>query len=243
MLYRELRPGGTEHAALLAVKQASTLEQATEVFMDKFERPNPDFARLDVRINWAKKALAAYVAAGSPVTLPPAPTLQPAQDVLSPLTKMPPPDLTALAPIINAALPILLQLLTARAQGTTGAQPGQGIDLQAFLRQLLGDAPQPAAPPVPPPAPVVVATPASPPKTGLALSLAGLFASFGAMATGHLGTPLGMGPEPTTAGNLVPLAFTAAAAIASTGVFGPVGAAIGRVMGAVGPALTNKPKS
>jgi hypothetical protein len=235
MLFRELV--GPESHTIPALKAATTLEQATEAFMNQFERPG--VPNLPNRISWAKKALAAFHAAGSPVAakLPPAPQIG---QILAPLPKI---DPNQLAPLIQAALPIILQLLTARVQGSTGAQPGQGIDLAGILGQLIsGLAPQPVTPPPPPPVKVEVAAPVNPPKTGLALSLAGLFTSFGAMATGHLGTPLGMGTDPTTAGNLVPLAFTAAAAIASTGVFGPAGAVIGRVLGAIGPALTNKPK-
>lgn len=211
MLYRELRQGGTEHASLVAVKQTSTLEQATEVFMHKFERPNENYLHLDVRINWAKKALAAYVAAGSPVAPPPA-TTHAQTEVLPPLPKI---DPNTLAPIINAALPILLQLLAQRTQGTTGAQPGHGIDLAAILAQLMGGpVPQPV-PPVPPPPPVVVT---APPKESNPLSM--LFSvilgsvTAGTMASGHLGTPFGMGQDPTLNGSLAAIASIASPFIA-----------------------------
>lgn len=243
-LFRELE--GEERRVLAPLRASTTVEEATEIVMRVFERPALATAHLEKRQDYARRALAAFHAAGideealraqprpGSDMLPPAPQIG---QILPPLAKL---DPNTLAPLINAALPVLLQLLNSRA---TAAQPGQGIDLAGILAQALGGlAPQPVTPPPPPPAPVVVATPVAPPKTGLALSLAGLFTSFGAMATGHLGTPLGMGADPTTAGNLVPLVFTAAAAIASTGVFGPVGAVIGRVLGAVGPAIANKPK-
>jgi hypothetical protein len=43
-----------------AVKAASTVEQATTEFMNKFEKPNPAYANLPKRINDAKGALDAY---------------------------------------------------------------------------------------------------------------------------------------------------------------------------------------
>jgi hypothetical protein len=95
-----------------------------------------------------------------------------------PLAKI---DPNTLAPLINAALPIILQLLQSRQQGATGAQPGQGIDLAGILGQLMGGlAPQPVTPP-PPPAPVVVETKAQP-KTSVGLGLLGLFGSAIGMA-------------------------------------------------------------
>jgi hypothetical protein len=233
MLFRELV--GPESHAIPAVKAAATLEQATEAFMLKFERPGEP--HLDNRISWAKKALAAFHAAGSPVAakLPPAPQIG---QILPPLAKI---DPNTLAPLINAALPILLQLLQARQQGATGAQPGQGIDLAGILGQLMGGlAPQPVTPP-PPPAPVVIETKAQP-KTSVGLGLLGLFGSAIGMATGAVGTPFGMGADPTTAGTLSILIPAAISAVGATGILGPWGAVIGRVVGAVATAAANKPK-
>lgn len=250
-LVREL--DGPEAHVLAPLRATTTVEEATDVVMRVFERPDLKTAHLETRINYARKALAAFHATGQdedelraqgrPGAQAETPTpVTHTGVVLPPLPKLDPNTLT---PLINAALPILLQLLAQRQQGTTGAQPGRGIDLAAILAQFMGGlAPQPV-PPLPPPTPkpetVVVETPKAAPKPSVAVGIAGLFGSLAAMATGHLGTPLGMGADPTTAGNLVPLAFGAIAAIGQTGVFGPWGAVAGRIIGAVATAAANKP--
>lgn len=211
MLFRELV--GPESHTIPPLKQSTTLEQATQVFMEKFERPG--VPALDVRISWARKALAAFVAAGSPVKLPPAPQIE----VLSPLPKV---DLSGLAPLVNALLPILLQALAARTQQPLALPP-------------------PPTPPVPPPAPpptVVVEPAAAPPKTSVGLGLLGLFGSAIGMATGAVGTPFGMGAEPTTAGTLSILIPAAISAVGATGIFGPFGAIAARVASAAFSAAT-----
>ncbi len=43
----------TEKSALNSLLQTDTVEDATRVFMDKFERPHKDYARLDKRIQYA----------------------------------------------------------------------------------------------------------------------------------------------------------------------------------------------
>lgn len=83
-LYRELT--GTEKGALAALLQTATLEEATQVFMERFERPGvPALAK---RISYARRALAAFVAAGSPMREQPVNTgvvlHTPAQEVLAP---------------------------------------------------------------------------------------------------------------------------------------------------------------
>lgn len=230
MLFRELV--GPESHTIPALKQTTTLEQATQVFMDKFERPG--VPALDVRIKWARKALAAFLAAGSPIKLPPAAQIE----VLSPLPKI---DLTSLAPLLNAALPILLQVLTARMQQPGGAQTGQQIDPAALLQQLFGvqlqpPPPAPAEPPKPEPAPVVVK---SEPKTAVGVGLIGLLGSVLGMVGGQIGTPFGMGEAPTTAGTLAVVIPAAISMIGATGIFGPWGAIAGKVIGAVATSVVN----
>lgn len=59
-LFRELV--GPESATVPAVKATKTLEEATQVFMEKFERPG--VPALPGRIEWAKKAFDAFKASG-----------------------------------------------------------------------------------------------------------------------------------------------------------------------------------
>lgn len=68
-LYRELIT--TERAALQALRQTTSLEQATDVFCRKFERPANPAASMPARIRWARRALEKYRAN------PPAPTRWP----------------------------------------------------------------------------------------------------------------------------------------------------------------------
>lgn len=229
-LWVELK--GSEAKAIPAIKAAHGLDEKVKAFELAFERAG--VKAYESRIAWANKALAAFHAAGDPA--PASITPQP-HDVLSPLPKI---DPSTLAPIIQALLPVLLQLITSRTQQPAG-QPGQQPDILSILLPLLTGGQQALPPPTPsPPAEVVVTTPSAKPKTSVAVGIGGFFASLGAMATGHLGTPLGMGTDPTVAGNLVPLAFGALAAIGSTGVLGPWGAVAGRVISAIGPALRPK---
>jgi hypothetical protein len=51
-----------------------------------------------------------------------------------------------------------------------------------------------------------------------------------------------MGADPTTAGTLSILIPAAISAVGATGILGPWGAVIGRVVGAVATAAANKPK-
>ena len=44
----------SEKKALNALKQTTTIEDATRVFMTKFERPNPKYANFNRRLNFAK---------------------------------------------------------------------------------------------------------------------------------------------------------------------------------------------
>lgn len=239
MLFRELV--GPEAASIPAVKRTATLEAATEAFMLKFERPG--VPHLDNRISWARKALAAFVAAGSPAR-PTAPK-QP-QEILPPLAKL---DPNALAPLLNALLPVLLQALTARAQ-PSGAQPqpGQQPDILALLGPLLAGLtggqpialPPPAPvlePPKPEPAPVVVK---SEPKTAVGVGLIGLLGSVLGMVGGQIGTPFGMGEAPTTAGTLSVVIPAAISMIGATGIFGPWGAVAGKLVGVLATSIASK---
>lgn len=46
----------TEKSSLEALKDTNTVEEATRVFMRKFERPNPKYANFNNRLNYAKNA-------------------------------------------------------------------------------------------------------------------------------------------------------------------------------------------
>lgn len=66
MLFRELK--GPESAALAALRHTRTIEEATTVFCQRFERPG--ILHMDSRIRWAKRALAAYRAKPVPASKP-----------------------------------------------------------------------------------------------------------------------------------------------------------------------------
>ena len=50
-LWEELNT--TEKRALNKLRKASTVEEATEIFMNEFERPNKKYANLEKRIRYA----------------------------------------------------------------------------------------------------------------------------------------------------------------------------------------------
>lgn len=244
MLFRELMEGGPENAALVAVKATRTLDEATRVFCEKFERPG--VVHMETRLQYAKRALAAFEASGiDPIKLmgedrPGSSSHTPGQEVLPPLPKI---DLNSLAPII---LGVLTMLQKSQQQG--GTQGGQQPDIMAlllpFLQQLSGAQPLPLPPPVavqPPPEPVVVTKSEAKPSVGL--GLLGLFGSAIGMATGAVGTPFGMGADPTTAGTLSILIPAAISAVGATGIFGPFGAVAARIASAAFSAAVKAPKS
>lgn len=75
----------TQAAAITAMEKVPSLGDKVEAFMNTFERPNQAVAHLDVRIQYANRALAYYKANSSP-----APAAQPA-----PTTTPPPPPVAA----------------------------------------------------------------------------------------------------------------------------------------------------
>lgn len=233
MLFREL-DGGEGRRVLPKLRLAANVDQATEIVMNEYERPGEP--HLERRKEYGRQALAAFRAAGIDVAalkassrsaagvtiLPPVATLPPLQTNL---------NLETLLPLVLGVLTMLQKQQTE----TTGKTP----DVMELLTKILQGG---LTPPVPAPVPVVVApAPAKtviPPSVGLGLT--GVLGSLAAMATNPplLGTPLGMGENPTVAGNIVPLIFAAIPFVAS--FFGPVGSAIGRVVSVAGPALLNR---
>lgn len=210
-VWRELtgNAASDESHVLPLLRAATTIEQATNIVCDRFERPNPDYAHKPERIAYAKRALAAFEASGINVAeLMAAPRpgstepIPPSQEILPPLGKQ--PDLQALLTLIGPLLmPLLQQLAT-----------GQPLALPA----------PPAAPQPPtPPDPVVVVAP-TPAKPDNAISM--LFSillgagTAAGISTGTLGTPFEMGQAPTTAGSLMTIASIASPLLSYFGGYG-----------------------
>lgn len=232
MLFRELN--GPESRALEALRKTTTLEQATEVFMDKFERPG--VLALSKRIDWAKKAMAAWQASGKDeialrdeprpdtggvTVLPPAPQI----DGLSP----------AMQQLLQVGLPLILALLQSRVQQlptTPGTAPQQPDILAELLKALMSPvappAPKPVITAVEPPKPVVTTESAAAQKPSVQLSLLALAGSVlgmiipGAGGEGLVGTPFGMGQAPTTTGTLSVVLPAITGLLGASGVWGSV---------------------
>ncbi len=194
MLFRELV--GTERAALAALKTTRTLDEATEVFMLKFERPG--IPHLEGRMSWARRALTAFKAAGHDAAALRAQD-RPGSTVLPGVGQLPALktnfDIQALLPLILG----VLTMLQNRQEQATGRTPDIMELLNSILEQGLQPA-KPAEPPAPPkPATTVVQ------KPSVQLSIGALVASALGMATGTIGTPFGMGEVPTQTGTLATL--------------------------------------
>jgi len=131
--------------------------------------------------------------------------------------------------LITLLLPLLIERLTGRASGTTppATLPGQPAQqpadvitllLPLLIERLTGKSLSGASPTV---KPVVVSTTTEPEpviqKPSVQLSAAGLAATSILQAIGTVGTPFGMGAQPTTAGTLATLVPIL------TGVFGATG--------------------
>jgi hypothetical protein len=221
---------GSERASIPAVKNAVGLEAKVQAFEAAFERAG--IKHYDSRLVWAKKALEAYrtnpggtidvkdggAAAPVPVLIPNAPQLPALKTDLD----------------INALLPLILGVLTMlqnKQQEATGKTPDILELLTGILQQGV---PKPVEPP-PASTPVVQ-------KPSVQLSIGALVASVLGMATGTVGTPFGMGPEPTTTGTLSVLAPIGSALIGMTGGWGMLAKiGIGLVGGLAGRLKANKP--
>jgi hypothetical protein len=94
-LYRELI--STERAALQALRQTTSLEEATDVFCRRFERPANPSASMPARIRWAQRALAKYRAN------PPAPTRWPTDRTPPVPSPAPSPQPTPVPPMPSPA--------------------------------------------------------------------------------------------------------------------------------------------
>ncbi len=217
MLYRELV--GPESHAIPALKAARTLEQATEAFMNKFERPG--VPHLENRISWARKALAAYAAAGSPVAVQPPPAQEPppSTDLVLPQPKK---RAGAQAQTINDILPTLIRILTL---------------LQALMSRM-GDVStlvsQTAAKPAPAPPPSKVE------PAAVAVGIGSFFTGLFSQLHGTVGPPEGLdsiinlATSPTVAGTLTTLIPLATTALGLTGGWGALAAGAMKI---IGPAI------
>lgn len=239
MVFREL-DGAEGRRVLPKLRQAGTVDEATEIVMREYERPGVE--HLERRKEYGRQALAAFnaevsagrinvqalLAQGRPAgDTPEQPRNEPM--ILPPLAS----GQIDLNQILAVGLPLLLQALANRQAPAPGGATPQQPDIVALLAQLLGqpkppppvvEQPKPAEPP-----PVIVK---SEPKTSVGLGLLGLFGSILGISTGTVGTPFGMGEDPTTAGTLSIVIPAAISAIGATGIFGPFGAILGRIAGA-----------
>lgn len=131
---------------------------------------------------------------------------------------------TALAPLV----PVILQLLAAAGKGTAPVLP----------------APQPA-PPQPAAAPPGTAAPAPSrlERPSVQLGVFGTLAATILQSLGVIGTPLGMGTEPTTTGTLATLLPIATGLIGATGGWGTVARiGLGVLSGLANAAVTAQKK-
>lgn len=219
MLFRDLE--GPESAALDAVRQARDVDEATEIVMRRYERPGVE--HLDRRKEYGRRALAAFRAAGINVA-----ALK-AQGRPGETSTLPNPPIAS-QPAGNPLAAIFPALQAHRddarkiAIGVVGAFNLLYPDDMIVIQNVK---------PEPPKAPPVTQRPS------VQLGLGGLFASLIGMATGAVGTPFGMGAEPTTAGTLAALIPAAISAIGATG--GGWLGLIGPILSAVG-GLANKAK-
>jgi len=204
---------GSERGAIPAVKNAVGLQAKVQAFEMAFERAG--IKGYESRMVWANKALEAYHAnpggrleiADAPGTVPAVPTKI---EVLDPIrTASQPLDPSQLIAVFVALLHQVMAIPQVRAV------------IEPLVVQMLGIVkPAPVEPPPP--------APAKTDRPSVQLGFAGVIGSLIAMATGHLGTPLGMGEAPTVAGNVAPLV---------SALVGGVGLLGGGWAGLIGPAL------
>lgn len=211
MLWREIYEGGPEHPALVAISKTTSLEDATKAFMEKFERPG--VPNLGDRYSWARKALAAFQAAGSPVSKP---------DVATPIALPPaaqlPPVQTSLN--IQQFLPLVMMALSVIQKKRQ--ERGEPTDLMQIISDLIVTMTQPPAP-----APVAAPPVDKPQTAGSAITrpsvqlsaLAGV-ATAAMQLFGVISPPIG--ETSTAVGTLATFAPVASALLGATGVWGTV---------------------
>lgn len=226
-LYRDLiGPGGNATApagVVAAVKAAATLEAATEAFMNTFEKPNPQYAHLDVRISYAKRALDAFRAAGGMALV----TVQAPAPQSAPVTIFPAPS-AASARAFDPVGDFLRYIASNPAAGQQALRMAIGLfnALNPAAQIPLDQPKAPSAPPAPASVPALQ-------QPGTATSLLATIGTFAGMVTGHVGTPFGLGESPTSAGSLATLASIGSTLFAAAGGW----ASLGKVAVKIIPAL------
>ena len=190
MLFRELE--GDEGAALVAVRTARTVDEATEIIMRRYERPGVE--HLERRKEYGRQALAAFRARGIDIAALKAQG-RPGQAAGNTGIVLPP----------GAGGPIALEPANPLAGMISAMQAHKGearkITMGVIGAHNLFYPDDPIVVQQKPAAPV----PARTGRPSVQLGFAGVIGSLIGMATGHIGTPLGMGEVPTVAGNVAPL--------------------------------------
>jgi hypothetical protein len=205
---------GDEERAIPAVKAAVGLREKVIAFELGFERAHKDHKHYDSRVTWAQRALDAHrdnpngtidVKHGGSreITIPDTRgRVDPGQSD-GPLAG-------GFIDFVRAHKDDARRFAMSGVVAFNTVYPDDPIVVQA------------KAPAPPPPAPSKTDRPS------VQLGFAGVIGSLIAMATGHLGTPLGIGVEPTTAGNVAPLV---------SALIGGVGLLGGGWAGLLGPVL------
>lgn len=223
-LYIEL--SGSERAAIPAVKNAIGLDAKVQAFEAAFERAG--VKHYESRNEWAQRALAAYRAN-------PGGTINVKDAGLSGAIVISQPADALGGTVAPAGNPIagvvgFLQGHEAEARKITltvvgihnALYPNDQIVVQAA-------APQAGQKPI-----------SERPSVGL--GLLGLLGSLGAMGSGSLGTPFGMGEQPTAAGTLATVVSLGTTILGATGGFGSIAKIALPLLGGLGKVLTSASK-
>jgi len=201
---------GSERAAIPAVKNAMGLEAKVQAFEAAFERAG--IKHYEGRNEWARKALDAYRAnPGGTIDVR---DVGGAIQILPPISNEGP---AAGSGNLFGGLADKIQSHKEDARKLILSQIG-------MFNAFYSDDPIVVQQKAPPTAPAT--TPVAQ-RTGVQLGIGGFIASLAAMASGHLGTPLGMGEAPSMWGNLAPLISLGVSAVSATGggwagLIGPV---------------------
>jgi hypothetical protein len=198
-LWNELK--GSERAAIPAVQHAVGLENKVRAFEMAFERAG--IKHYESRNEWAERALNAYHSnPGGTIQIEDAPHNT---GVVSPI---PLPAGTAQQPAGNPIGGMVGLIQSHKDEARKHVMGLIGI-FNAFypddMMVVQSRQPEPVKP-----EPVTQ-------RPGVQLGIGGIVASLAAMASGHLGTPLGMGEAPSMWGNLAPLLSAGVALVSATG--------------------------
>lgn len=232
-LVREL--DGPENHVLTPLRAATTIEEATETVMKVFERPYLPTAHLEVRIDYARKALAAFQATGQnedELRAQGRPGSA-AQEVLSPLHAPGTTEIIPSAPKpqvdFNQIMAVIHRIVNDPLVREFAAPilASKGIILPPLSPQSVE----------PPKSTVVVTTPSRLDRPGVQLGATGFFAGLIAQLTGTVSPPQGLEHvmnlvnSPTVAGTLTTVLPIALAALSATGAPGAMAAGVLKIVG------------